>query len=280
MLPGSKTTEVKAITSTGCLVGIAYWVQEEPLHIEIRGFAWSRESGFVDLPLPSGATQSLAYGANDQGVIAGGVIGYYPSTMPALWTFGTSTPPVLLSGLAGPAYDINNRGDVLVDDVVRSPDGSLRQLVPLPGYAYSRGARMNNAGQVAGRSYDAANNSVITLWDADGRPTKLSQDGWSYIDVIDINDAGQVAGMYIYGSRAYSFFYDPMSGSQELTVPAAWYVSARGVNNRGIIVGDAEESVMGPGGPAVFEPVPEPGTLLALFCGLTALRSSVLRRRT
>jgi len=278
MLPGSKTTEVRAITSAGWLVGASYWVYDGPPYVQTRAFAWRRESGFVDLPLPSGAMTSSAYGANDQGVIAGGVSGYYPSTIPALWTLGASTPPVLLSGLTGPAYDVNNRGDVLVDDVVRTPDGILRQLIPLPGYAYSRGARMNNAGQVVGYSYDAGNNSAITLWDADGRPTRLSQDGWSYINVIDINDVGQVVGMYLDGTHGHSFFYDPAAGSQEFTVPGARYVEARGMNNQGIIVGDLEDLATGQYRLAAFEPVPEPCTVLSLLAGLGCLAGRSAKR--
>jgi probable HAF family extracellular repeat protein len=156
-------------------------------------------------------------------------------------------------------------------------NGNKTQLDPLGDYDFSSAVTINNRGQVVGTSskwvsyYQSGYESQYlreeaTLWSG-GSPLDIAVDGLNTC-ALGINDCGQVVGCasaYPYGAY-YAFvwkngvitFLDDLGG---------YAATASGINEDGWIVGQAYGTDK-QWHAVVWEPVPEPSSLLVLVSGL------------
>ena len=200
-----------------------------------QGFHWLPEpaygwkAGMHALPeLPGGSTAAL--GINDVGQIVGesrpdGSIG----PRPVRWDFDPALGEFVLTELGdlggpyGRARDINNRGQAVGQS--NAPSGELRAFVHLPEPAWGMPAGMNELLPQIPTSSDA----------------------------LDINELGQVVGV-IGLMTPFVWLPEPAYGRAAgghilpvAPVPDAVGAIARGINDRGEVVGDlAVEVLIGP----------------------------------
>lgn len=176
------------------------------------------------------------------------------------------------------AFDINDNGyvvgyvnrisDSLYVPVIWRDTGSSEVLFE---GAYGQARAINNQNMVLGR----LGWEDYYLWDIDfSRQTVLPLGYWR-----DLNDKNQLVG---FSSELLPLLWDNgdlniLPLNEELPTAVA-----TGINNNGWIVGtafgasDGSERV---GHIVMWQPVPEPSSLLALFCGLSGIGGLSLRRR-
>jgi probable HAF family extracellular repeat protein len=206
---------------------------------------------------------SEAYGVND----AGTVVGWGPSPRANyyhafIWKNG-AIQDLSPAGLGDPnysrAFDINNAEQVVgyIDrddsftftesdhDAFIWEKGVFRTLGHLPGYTSSTAVAINETGQAVGWSSDVTGtNSSAAAW-ANGRVISLGKlPGDSNSRALAGNDVGQVVGWSgntENDSRAF-FWQNGVMVDLNSLLPAdsGWQlIEARGINNRGMIVGTA-----------------------------------------
>lgn len=252
------------VTGTAYGTGDFYWG---------RGFAWSQETGYVPLEMPSGATRCEGVSINDAGQIVGRYGGpTLDSGLSGVWDAATGD---LLATASASYYDINNQGQKAGwwfgpgEQLAASwdTDGSLHKYYPINGLEYSQGDRINNAGQVAGLSFTGSNYAV-TLWNPDGSGIEIpGLGGISFVE--DLNNDGQVLFLSAGSSGPlYSYLWTPGLGAAAFTDGSLF-----GLNDQGQVVGVAD------GLPCVWTPVPEPASIVTLLAGLAGVVSLRLRRR-
>lgn len=168
-------------------------------------------------------------------------------------------------------------------------DGSKTQLDPLSGYDYSSAFKINNFGQVVGSSstWDTYYSSGVefsylreeaVLWN-NGAMNDIAVEGMNTF-ASDINDLGQVVG-YAYSYPYSSIFNAFVWQDGELTLLGGLNGTAAmayGINSSGWIVGQAYGSDNN-WHAVVWEPVPEPSSILAIICGVSTLVGKLLRKR-
>lgn len=212
--------------------------------------------GIHDLGTLDGHTSSVAHGINDQGQVVG-----------SSWSEVGSLP----------------------QRAVVWEDGNETKLDPLSGYDYSSAFKINNFGMVVGSSsrWDTYYSSGVefsylreeaALW-GNGAVIDIAVEGMNTF-ASDINDLGQVVG-YAYSYPYASVFNAFMWQGGEIT----WLdgidgaaTMAYGINSSGWIAGQAYGSDNN-WHAVVWEPVPEPSSILVLVCGIGSLVGTLLRRR-
>ncbi|MCL5671607.1 MAG: PEP-CTERM sorting domain-containing protein, partial [Acidobacteria bacterium] len=134
------------------------------------------------------------------------------------------------------------------------------------GYAYA----INNLAQVAAAE---RSNGHIVMWQ-NGSVQDLGLDSMIYHPAA-INDEGQLVGWDGYGPA-----FEWQDGVTTLLAPPPGYSALvpTAINNNGWICGWAEDS-SGVNHAVVWEPIPEPSSLLALAFGLLPLAGVWKRRR-
>lgn len=239
---------------------------------------------------------------NDSGTVVGSSLYNYLTgdSHAAYWdSIGIHDLGALDGHTSSIARGINNQGQVVGsswNDVGFMPrraviwdDGSKTQLDPISGYDYSSAFRINNFGLVIGSSsrWDTYYSGGVefsylreeaVLWGSDS-VIDIAVEGMNTF-ASDINDLGQVVG-YAYSYPNSSAFNAFVWQDGELT----WLgglngatAMAYGINSSGWIVGQA----YGPDNnwhAVIWEPVPEPSSLIALIGGLGCLGAVLKRRR-
>lgn len=208
--------------------------------------------------LSTGADGGSAYAINDKGQIAGWEWGANPSGeghwaenviwqgAKKLWSEWWSTGDHL--------YDINNNGDVC------GRVGTYSYPLFLEGFGFSVLPRaINDSGDMVG-TY----NAEAFLFTPEQGMTNFG----SNIYPSDINNAGQVVGAFL-GSdnQTHAFVW------QNGVMTDLGLGGANGISQNGLICGGAR------GEAVLWEPTPEPSSILALLFGVCGIFGLARRRR-
>ena len=131
----------------------------------VRAFVKDRRGRLTTFAVPGAAT-TIAAGINDRGQVAGT---YYDTLLPP------PRPPGTVHGF------------------VRQPDGQIT-TIDLPAHAFTAVTDINNRGQLAGQTDDAAGRAIGFVRDPNGRVTTITIPGREVGDILALNDRGQVVG--------------------------------------------------------------------------------------
>lgn len=211
-----------------------------------HAFLWTAERGMRDLePLP-GQTWSAAAGINNRGEVVGcSQLRLGGGCHAVLWTAAGEARD--LGSLAGSslsgavASGIDGSGQVVGQSRTRSGMGhaflwsaatGMRDLQPT-GY-YSAAFSINDQGQVAGVTYAGGNIGTAFVWTQATGMRALAGSGtaWAINNVGDVvGDGSSVSG------PGHALFWPAAGGVLDLDPQSRYISSARGINDRGEVVG-------------------------------------------
>ena len=170
-------------------------------------FRWSKTTKFQDLGTLGGST-SFNSAINDAGQIAG-------------------------------QADLS--GDTATDAILWSPATGMQDLGNLGGYLAGAVA-LNNSGQVVGYSYTPGNHTTHAFfWAPSGGMQDIGAGDGSGANAI--NASGQVLGSQQDNQgHSYPFLWSQTSGLQYLTPPGSTGSTLTGINDSGLVIGNANRS--------------------------------------
>lgn len=246
------------------------------------GWIWTKESGIIPLSLPSGAVGVGSAAINDNNQIVG-YIRYDPRSYDAALWNGPSDF-VNLGVWDNPnswAYDINQSGTVVGEfwpspgenhGFLWNPSSGFVDLGDF-GTIFATAGGINDLGQIVG-TYSPNGFRHAFLWSAaDGLFDLGTLSGGHHSSAGGINNQGQVIGnsMYIPGDPSlHAFVWNQTDGMLDLGLLGGTMSKALDINNNGVIVGlfhdenDLEHI-------ALWQPVPEPSSILVLIAGLAGV---------
>lgn len=280
-------------------------------------FYWSQSSGMVKLSSPAN-TLAGAYGINDKGQIVG-QYSSHATTWDATnhqMTDLTQNPFSMARDInengqiAGVSYGgndafilekngtktdlgcyhyvfacsdnaINNNGWVAGYGNVGSmscawlwkPTTGIVKLNPLDVGTNASANDLDEAGRVVGLSYNSAGVMRAVSWDVNGAITDL---GWNG-DARSINETGQIVGTAV--GRSTGAVVRQTDGSiVDLCTLGGNFAWAYSINDKGQIVGTAADA-SGRSHAVLWQPVPEPSSILALLGGIGGLGGMLLRKQ-
>lgn len=255
-LPGYLSSDATGINSNGQIVGYSTGSNGQP-----QAFLYSGGSMQGLGTFSASQSCSVATGINNAGQVVGYTqqsygVGYGTGpTYGFIYSSGTATQ---FSELRGPAYTfgntINNAGQVAGFSLVSNSDvtdgflysgGSMTDLGSLAGSNdYSDAYGINDHTQIVGYSTipNSSGRDRAFLWQ-NGAMTDLgdlyggSASAWAY----SINNSGQVVGdsWQVAPSSAHAFLWQSGTMTDLGTLPGGTFSQALGINNSGLIVGDA-----------------------------------------
>jgi probable HAF family extracellular repeat protein len=221
------------IANNGMIVGHAAIPGDEI----IKAFAWTEKTGMVDIGTLAGPDYkfSLAFDVNKSGNLIVGWSGsgwMTENTMPVVWT------PKVTWTMSGPTATWN-----------------IAKL-ETEGFdaAYWFATAVNNRGQIIGVATNSSGVQIAVLWNPGPKGWKLMQlpvtSDYPNAYAADINDLGEIVG-FVAGpdwSTGFPTLWKPVQGRGNaytltqllsLTGSEQGWAMARGINNRGDIVGDS-----------------------------------------
>ena len=217
-----------------------------------------RDGQLIDLGTLPGDTVSRALGINDLGQVVGVSVntdGLSRLVRPVLWDQGQAIELPFGEGCVATA--INNEGHIAVrcGGAWIWRDGERVAIGLLPGYHSADVAALNDAGVAVGSMFDGRGGSTAFRWE-DGVLTDLGAvAGAARSAAHAINARGQIAGTV--GRAGGPVVVEPVvwDGDTVSPIAGAWGVfqgEARGINNRGEIVGSGSFVDGGGGGTFVW----------------------------
>jgi probable HAF family extracellular repeat protein len=249
---------------------------------------------------PNNSVQTWGLGINNNGVITGNLNNGYGLERAFLLSNGTLSylnNPTVFSDMSTYATAINDLEQVV--GYANSGKATLwdgPSVKDLNGNQYTQAFDINNSGQVVG-SYQSGSVSYATLWDGTSTTNLSSLAGFYSSRANSINNIGQIVGS---SGSTYSSNYNAdglatlwfngttvdlntlLSASD---VSAGWVLKdARGINDKGSIIGQASNSLLGIESQAFLlqsvTPVPEADTTAMLLTGLGVIGFMVRRKNT
>jgi probable HAF family extracellular repeat protein len=207
------------------------------------------QSTVTDLGTLDGHAEAAASGINSLGQVVGVSRDATGASHAFLWEdgVGMSELPALEGQPSAEAYRINDVGQVVG---VSGPDafaghavlwdgGVATDLGTLPGDNYSRATGINEAGWIAGVSYDTQfMDERAVLWQ-DGIPVDLGNlGGPGFTIAVSVNDAGQVVGMSPDSSGLpHAFRWENGEMTDLGVLPGHLFSQASDINETGAVVG-------------------------------------------
>lgn len=191
---------------------------------EVHAFLYS--DGRVQDLGTLGGTWSSAYALNNAGQAAGASLTAAGMFHAFLWDPTAGLRDLgTLGGASSYAFGLNDLGQVVGHSQVASgffrafvwdKDTGLRDLGTLGGSA-SFGAAINNAGHVVGYSWVAGSEATHAFLYREGVLLDLNAlvegaEGWTLMEAVGINDAGQIAGTGLLNGIEYAYRLDPIHG--------------------------------------------------------------------
>lgn len=244
------------------------------------GWIWSQEEGLTFLSLPTGVTGVASAEINSSGQIVGWVKQSSGSYDAILWN--SPTDFVNLGIWDNPnswAYDINQHGNVVGEfwpspgenhGFLWGPSSGFTDLGDF-GTTFTRADGINDLGQIVG-TYEPNGFRHAFLWSAANGLLDLGTlSGGHHSSAHRINNQGQVIGnsMYVPGDPdLHAFVWNQTNGMLDLGLLGGTMSKATDINDKGEIVGLFHDK-SGLEHIALWQPVPEPSTFLALCGGIT-----------
>ncbi len=246
---GGEISRAYAVNDRGDVAGEA-----EDAEGRMLPFRWKAGPGLSALPLPEGFREGFVYAANNFGVFAGG--GERDGVSRALvWTVDGVSVPEPLRGLgASLIHAVNDVGELAgqvedapeqdyVSRAFRLGDAGL-QITRLSAGADLSSAAMALASDGLAAGYAEWREATHAVhFGADGAPRDLDTLENVYSIAHDLNDAGVAVGLFVSShedeDRAFIARDGAMADLNELVeTDEPWLlIEARGINNRGQIVG-------------------------------------------
>lgn len=252
-----------------------------------NGWVWSQEGGLLSISLPSSIDNVASNAINNSGQIAGWVHGNNGIYDAVMWNSPTEFVNIDIHGWA---YDINNSGRVVGEYKPSNGEDhaffwdvstGLADLGDF-GTIFARADGINDLNQIVGQ-YNPDDCRHAFLWSA----TKGLLDlgtllGWqSNSQAVKINNNGLVVGwsMAVPSSPTpHAFVWNQSDGMIDLGSLGGVKSYAGDINSSNQVVGTFYDS-QGYEHIALWEPVPEPSSLLALCGGIVGLLTFRRRRR-
>lgn len=290
MPAGTNDTNSKAINDLGYVVGQASYTSGG----WGKAWVWDGENTTTISVLP-GYTYNQADDINNSGAVVGLSLdaGDWHHALAYKWSSGAD--PIALSpleGFAGSAASAINDAGVVVgasapegrgdwQACMWDTDGTVKRIGPSTAL-YSYAADINNAGQVALYAeltpgsiqafYWSEGSGLIAMGDLEGGPTYCNA----------LNSTGQAVGQSqvgTFGEQAFVWSID--TGMVALPLLGDYcYSSAMAINDSGLIVGYSSAGIgKGPYHAVVWEPVPEPSSMLVLLFGTAGLIRAAFRSK-
>jgi probable HAF family extracellular repeat protein len=238
-LSTSGSTSANGINNLGQVAGSLAHTTVSPISLTFFGFLYYPNDGYITLSDPLALTGAIGTGTWAQGVNdKGQVVGYYQGldnfTNPTAGTFGFLYNNGTYTTLSGPAFGINDAGQVVgTFGLYNLSDGTYTTL----GGRSAHG--INNLGQIVGSElsygflYNPNDGTYTTLKDPLGIST----------EALGINDLGQIVGTYTDSANVqHGFLY---SAGAYITLDRV----VSGINNSGVLVGRNFFAVPGPNPP-------------------------------
>lgn len=279
----------------------------------LRSFLWQKDAGITyisDPGISDPGTFRLGYGLNNLGYVAGsgrydiavvrhpdGYVEILPRPPEAVYPFAAAMRINDAGQVAGNVggyavfWDTDRTATILGNDLFKfaginasaqtawtdgnhrsylwSQSGGNVDLAPVAGQTTSTVLGINDSGLIVGES-----GSRAVLWRTPGNPMQLPLlPGTTTSRAESINGREQIVGQM--NGHAVLWDSDGSIVDLSLNIGDCDYSLAEGINDNGWIVGTA----FVPGGifAAVWEPVPEPSSLLALVGGMGCLTVALRR---
>ena len=280
-----------AINDSGKIVGSADTVQpgswDEPSH----AVSWHRGSTTAtDLgTLYNSFTSSSATAISSNGQVAGWSHDENTASNNVTVWQGSQMTDITPGSSYSYANGINNSGDVVGNQFWQATLWHNGETITLDGLGgFNSGANaINNAGQIVGSAQDDNWVSHAMLWQ-NGTTTVLGTLGGSSAGASAINNLGYIVGssdtvadtshatLWIGNSKV-----DLNNFISADAARAGWVLSnATGINDHGVIIGNAYNINTGNTHAYMLSPVPEPETYAMMIAGLGLLGFMARRRKT
>lgn len=249
-----------------------------------HGVVWKSGQPVGDLgALPGGGYSNIS-GINDTGWICGDATASDGKHHAVAWNADSIIYDIgcLPGDETSMARAIADNG-LVVGDSVSSTDfiSDMFTWLPTRGITYvgrpagSKGAtpfKVNNLGQAVCQVWSTSGHLSFAMWSSDTGFVDSSAYGLS--ELYDINDAGMMVGKRMLDGQMVIRYSD---GSTSVLQSAGSQTLVCGMNNLGSVVGyystGTEQRAV------LWQPVPEPSSILAMLCGIGGITGLRLRRR-
>jgi probable HAF family extracellular repeat protein len=292
-------SEGNAINASGTVVG-AGTASDGFEH----GFTWTQAGGMKDIGKLAGGSGSVARGINNAGTVVGDSDTATSPGEAVTWTQAGGL--VDMGGIQGTnkysyATCINSNGQIGGGSLVAGTFGHAgafaHGFVFTPGHGFaeigdfnggddSGVTAINSQGNAVGFANGAGRNAQPFFWSPTGGEVNLGQlPGGLSSEAFGLNDSNVVTGWgFVSGIGDKGWVWDQTNGMRSLdsllagNLAANWDVTVTGgVDNNGVIVGQAFDFQHQVTHGVLLVPVPEPSPLVFLAIGIPAIVG--LRRR-